>query len=154
MDGVVDIYMPDFKYWDEHASARLLKARDYPERARAAIREMHRQVGDLAIGEDRVARRGLLVRHLVMPGAEQDTANIMAWLAREISPDTFVNVMDQYHPDGRVTREPEKFAELARPLRPDEHRRALAAARAAGLARLDERDPHPRLRHRLRVLAW
>jgi putative pyruvate formate lyase activating enzyme len=151
MDGIVDIYMPDFKYWDATASARFLKAKDYPERARQAIVEMHRQVGDLEIGEDRLARRGLLVRHLVMPGALDDTRAIMEFLAREISPRTYVNVMDQYHPDGMVLRQPERYAALARATTAAEHAGALELARAAGLSRIDVRDPHPRLRRRARV---
>jgi putative pyruvate formate lyase activating enzyme len=151
MDGVVDIYMPDFKYWDPHRSARLLKAKDYPEQARAAVREMHRQVGDLASDEDGLARRGLLVRHLVMPDGLGDTAEIMRWLAAELGPDTYVNVMDQYHPDGLVARQPQRYPEIARPLREAEHFQALDLARAAGLRRIDQRDPHPKLRHKLRL---
>jgi putative pyruvate formate lyase activating enzyme len=150
LDGVVDIYMPDFKYWDTRSSARYLKAKDYPEVARAAIREMHRQVGDLVVGDDGLARRGLLVRHLVMPEGLGDTAEIVTWL-HALSPATYVNVMDQYHPDGAVLRS-ERYRELARPTTADEHRRALALARDAGLTRIDERRPHPKLRARLRVI--
>ncbi|MBI4506541.1 MAG: radical SAM protein [Chloroflexi bacterium] len=151
LDAVVDIYMPDFKFWDAELARRYVGARDYPERVRHSIREMHRQVGDLAIDpETRLARRGLLVRHLVMPGFLDDSREIFRWLASEISPDTYVNVMDQYHPDGAVLRS-EKYAELRRLLRPDEHRQALALAGEAGLQRIDERRPHPRLA--LRV-AW
>jgi putative pyruvate formate lyase activating enzyme len=149
MDGVVDIYMPDFKYWDPTSSSRLMKARDYPEVARAAIREMHRQVGDLVIGDDGLARRGLIVRHLVMPDGLGETDRILHWLAEEISPGTYVNVMDQYHPDGRVVREPGRFPALERRITPAEHREALGLARDAGLARIDARRPHPKLRRRL-----
>jgi len=151
MDGIVDIYMPDFKYWEPRPSAKILKAKDYPEVARRIIREMHRQVGDLVVGDDGLARRGLLVRHLVMPEGLDDTAQIMRWL-HELSPATYVNVMDQYHPDGAVLRDPDRFKHLARPTTRDEHRRALALARDAGLHRIDERSPHPKLRSRLRVL--
>jgi putative pyruvate formate lyase activating enzyme len=150
MEGVVDIYMPDFKYWDVQRSARLLKAKDYPERARAAVREMHRQVGDLRIGDDGLAHRGVLIRHLVMPGALEDTAEIMNWLATELGPDTYVNIMDQYQPDGLVAREPQRYPEIARPLKQREHLEALRLTRAAGLSRIDERAPHPKLRERLR----
>jgi putative pyruvate formate lyase activating enzyme len=150
MDGVVDIYMPDFKYWDAAASARYLKAKDYPDRARAAVREMHRQVGDLVIDEEGLARRGLLVRHLVMPDGLEDTARIMKWLAADISPHTYVNVMDQYHPDGMVAREPQRYPALARPLREAEHTEAVRLVHEAGLHRLDVRHPHPRLRRKLR----
>lgn len=151
MDGIVDIYMPDFKYWDAKPSAKILKAKDYPEVARRVIREMHRQVGDLVVGDDGLARRGLLVRHLVMPEALDDTDQIMRWL-HELSPATYVNVMDQYHPDGAVLRDPDRFKQIARRTTRDEHRRALSLARDAGLTRIDERRPHPKLRSRLRVL--
>lgn len=147
LDGIVDIYMPDFKYWDPHRAARYLKAKDYPDVARRVIAEMHRQVGPLQIGEDGLARRGLLVRHLVMPGGLEDTREILRWLA-DLDPRTYVNVMDQYHPDGRVIRQPGKFPELERPLHAREHRAALELARAAGL-RIDTRKPHPRLRRGL-----
>ncbi len=140
----------DFKYWDPSTCARLLKAKDYPERARAAVREMHRQVGDLEVGPDRLARRGLLVRHLVMPDGLGDSAEIFAWLAGEVGGDTYVNIMDQYHPDGLVARQPERYPQLARPLRAGEHERALELARAAGLHRIDRRDAHPLLRQRMR----
>jgi putative pyruvate formate lyase activating enzyme len=150
MDGIVDIYMPDLKYLDPTLSSRLLKARDYPDVARAAIREMHRQVGDLEIGDDGLARRGLLVRHLLMPGSLDETERILRFLAEEISPDTYVNVMDQYHPDGRVVREPGRYPALERRITEDEHRTALRLAREVGLSRIDVRDPHPLLRRRLR----
>jgi len=147
MDGVVDIYMPDFKYWDAGASSRILKARDYPERARAAIAEMHRQVGDLETDSEGLARRGLLVRHLVMPGGLSESAAIFHWLA-DLSPNTFVNVMDQYRPEGKVAREPERYPTLARRTTQAEHRQAVELARTAGLTRLDERHAHPALRAR------
>jgi putative pyruvate formate lyase activating enzyme len=148
LDGVVDLYMPDFKYWDPALSSQLLKARDYPEVARAAIVEMHRQVGDLEIDDDGLARRGVLVRHLVMPGGGDETGRILRWLAEEVSPRTWVNVMDQYHPDGRVAREPGRFPALERRITDSELEHALLTARDLGL-RLDERAPHPKLRRRL-----
>ena len=153
MDGVVDIYMPDFKYWSSESAARILKARDYPDVARRTITEMHRQVGPLAFDAEGLARRGLLVRHLVMPGALEETREILAWVARELGPDTYVNVMDQYRPEGRVLREQERFAELTRELHAGEHAQALDHARRAGLTRIDVRRPHRRLRARLPVLA-
>ena len=128
---------PHFKYWDTHRAARYLKAKDYPEVARAAIAEMHRQVGSLDIDDDGLARRGVLVRHLVMPDGIEDTKQILSWLA-DLAPDTYVNVMDQYHPDGRVIREPNKFPELDRRLHQAEHNDALAAAHGKGL-RVDTR---------------
>jgi putative pyruvate formate lyase activating enzyme len=152
MDGIVDVYMPDFKYWDPHLAARHLKAKDYPEVARRAIREMRRQVGPLVVDDDGLARRGLLVRHLVMPGSVEDSAAIFTWLASELGADTYVNVMDQYRPEGSVLQSPEKFGELARSLRADEREAALERARRAGLARIDLRRPHPRLRRRFIIL--
>jgi putative pyruvate formate lyase activating enzyme len=153
MDGVVDIYMPDFKYWSPESAARLLKARDYPEVARRVIREMHRQVGPLTFDEEGLARRGLLIRHLVMPGALDETREILGWIARELGAGTYVNVMDQYRPEGRVLREPDRFAELTRALKQGEFETALDHARRAGLLRLDVRRPHPRLRARRPLIA-
>jgi putative pyruvate formate lyase activating enzyme len=144
LDGLVDVYMPDFKFWEPDTARRLAKAEDYPARAREAIREMHRQVGDLRFGPDGLARRGLLVRHLVMPGQTAEAAAIFGWLAREISPDTFVNVMGQYRPAHLVPRTADgtgrlRFEEIARPVEPGEVLAARRAARAAGLYRFDER---------------
>ena len=149
LDGIVDIYMPDFKFWKPETALDLARARDYPDRARDAIREMHRQVGPLAFGPDGLARRGVLVRHLVMPGQEDEAAAIFDWLAREVSPDTYVNVMGQYRPDhqvGRIALNGNlKYAGIDRAPRRQEMEAALAAARRAGLWRLDERRPHPLL---------
>ncbi len=136
LDGVVDIYMPDFKFWDPQWAERYAGAADYPERAREAIREMHRQVGDLAVDEDGVARRGLLVRHLVLPERAAGTAEVGRFIADEISVDTYVNIMEQYHPAGRLDR----LGPLARRITRAEYEEVLAAARAAGLWRLDARN--------------
>jgi putative pyruvate formate lyase activating enzyme len=137
MDGVVDIYMPDFKIWDARLALKYLLARDYPEAARRAIREMHRQVGELKMDEHGLAKRGVLVRHLVMPGGVAGTREIMKFLAREVSPHTYVNVMAQYHPAWKVSSE--KFGEINRRLTPREYAAAVAAAQEAGLYRFDER---------------
>jgi uncharacterized Fe-S radical SAM superfamily protein PflX len=142
MDGIVDIYMPDFKVWDRDVAKRYLKAPDYPEAARAAIREMHRQVGPLAMDEQGLAKRGVLVRHLVMPGMLEETRQIMTWLARELGPDTYVNVMGQYYPAGAVSAE--KYPEINRKLVGAELDEARRLAREAGLWRLDERRPRRR----------
>jgi putative pyruvate formate lyase activating enzyme len=143
VDGLVDVYMPDFKFWERETARRLCKAKNYPEVARAAIREMHRQVGDLRFGADGLARRGLLVRHLVMPGQTDEAAAIMKWLAEEISPDTYVNVMGQYRPDyevGGIARDgTPQYAEIDRPPTRREIEDVTAAARAAGLWRFDVR---------------
>ncbi len=137
MDGLVDIYMPDFKYWREEMTKTYLKSPAYPAAARAALKEMHRQVGDLDFDESGLARRGVLVRHLVMPDAREDTRAIMRFLAEEISPDTYVNIMDQYRPEGRVG--PQKYSEINRRITSRELEEAYEAARDAGLHRFDER---------------
>jgi len=147
LEGIVDVYMPDFKFWKPETALRLCLARDYPERARAAIAEMHRQVGPLKLGRDGLARRGVLVRHLVMPGQTDEAAAIFEWLAREVSPDTYVNVMAQYRPEHKVGTPARdglvRFPDLGRrPSRP-ELEAAYAAARSAGLWRFDERRPRP-----------
>ena len=141
LHGLVDIYMPDFKVWDRESARSLLKAKDYPERARQAIREMHRQVGVLRFGTDGLARRGLLVRHLVMPGQAEQAKQIFGWLARELTPDTYVNIMDQYRPAFQVgaPQSRGRYDAIGRPPRRGEIRAALAAARAAGLHRIDRR---------------
>jgi putative pyruvate formate lyase activating enzyme len=111
--------------------------------ARAAIREMHRQVGPLVCDEHGLARRGLLIRHLVMPGALDETEAILRWIAAELGPDTYVNLMDQYHPAGRVSAD--RYPEIDRRLDDSELREAQRIARDLGLRRLDERRPHPLL---------
>ena len=137
LDGIVDIYMPDFKYWSEERAGTYLTAPDYPERARAAFREMHRQVGDLVCDEDGIAQRGMLVRHLVMPGGTEETREIMRFLADELSPDTFVNIMDQYHPENRVGGG--RFEAIDCRITSDELAEAYGAAEEAGLHRFDQR---------------
>jgi putative pyruvate formate lyase activating enzyme len=132
LDGVVDIYMPDFKLWDPQPCAKYLRARDYADAARAAIKAMHEQVGVLRMDEDNLALRGVLVRHLVMPGMLEDTQAILRWLATELSPDTYVNLMDQYHPAHKAEREPQ-FAEINRRLSHAEFSRAMELAGDAGL---------------------
>ena len=97
LNGYVDIYMPDAKYWDEAAARELSSAPDYPEVMRQALKEMHRQVGDLII-EDGLATRGLLVRHLVLPGGLAESLDVIDFIAREVSANTYMNVMDQYRP--------------------------------------------------------
>lgn len=102
LDGLVDIYLPDFKVWKDSTSKRLLKADHYAEAAMESIKAMHDQVGDLCFTPDGIAKKGLLVRHLVMPGYELEGQEIMKWLAGNISRDIFVNIMEQYHPDAHV----------------------------------------------------
>lgn len=133
LDGVVDIYMPDMKYGDSAAAKRYSQVPDYWEVNRAAVREMHRQVGDLVLDADGIAPRGLLVRHLVLPGDIANTARVLEFIAREISPQTYVNLMDQYRPCYRAAETPP----LDRPLSVEDYRRAVALARRCGLTRLD-----------------
>jgi putative pyruvate formate lyase activating enzyme len=137
LDGVVDIYMPDFKMWNPVNSLRYLKAKDYPQVARNAIREMHRQVGVLRMDERGIAKRGVLVRHLVMPDRLAGTKEIMTFLAEELSPDTYVNLMGQYHPAGKVSAV--NYAEINRRVTVEEMREAYRLAGEAGLWRFDER---------------
>jgi putative pyruvate formate lyase activating enzyme len=129
LDGIVDIYMPDLKFWKAETARELAKAGDYPVVAQAAIKEMHRQVGDLVVDEHGLAQRGLLVRHLVMPGGLDETRQILRFLCQEVSPDTFVNVMSQYRPEGLAGRYPP----IDRPLAPRESREALKIAQQEGL---------------------
>ena len=136
LDGVVDIYMPDFKIWDPEKAHRYLKARDYPEVARRVIKEMHRQVGVLKFDEHGLAKRGVLVRHLVMPGDVAGTEHILRFLAAEVAPDTYVNIMAQYYPAGMVSSE--RYPEINRRITSQEYWRAIRLAEELGL-RLDER---------------
>ena len=136
LEGIVDIYMPDFKFWDKDLAKRYAKAPDYPEVAQKAILEMYRQVGDLVMDDEGVAVKGLLVRHLVMPGSLEETRGILRFLAREVSVDTYVNVMDQYRPCGEACHCPP----IDQTLTGDEYQQALKLARDAGLQRLDEKD--------------
>jgi putative pyruvate formate lyase activating enzyme len=138
MDGLIDIYMPDFKFWEGEMARRYVRAPNYPEAARRAIKEMHRQVGPLVVDEDGLALRGVLLRHLVMPGEIAGTRHIMHWIAQELGPETYVNVMAQYYPAGKVTDT--EHAEINRAITREEFREALAAARAAGLPHLDQRS--------------
>lgn len=133
LDGIVDIYMPDFKFWDNEVAWRTCRVKDYRERASEAFKEMHRQVGDLVIDEHGLAVSGLLVRHLVMPNDLAGTREVMHFLAEEISPHTYVNVMDQYRPCGMVQED----EELSRAVTRKEYDAAMQAAREAGIHRFD-----------------
>lgn len=102
MDGLVDIYLADFKVWEPSTSKRLLKADDYADVAKESIKAMHAQVGDLCFTPDGIARQGVLLRHLVMPGHEEEGKHIIRWLAENVSKDLYVHVMEQYHPRAHV----------------------------------------------------
>lgn len=133
LDGIVDIYMPDFKYSDRKYSSRYSDAADYPEVAKEAIKEMHRQVGDLQIDGNGVARRGLLVRHLVLPEDVAGTSEVVRFIAEEISKDTYINIMDQYHPCFKAFDNPP----LDRRITDKEYSDAIKYALKAGLKRID-----------------
>lgn len=136
LDGIVDIYMPDMKLWTPEAARRYLRRADYPSVARRAIREMHRQVGVLVTDERGIARRGVLLRHLVMPGLTEETARILEWVASELGPGTYVNLMAQFRPDHLVA--PARYGEIDRRVTRSEYLGALQLARGLGL-RVDAR---------------
>ncbi len=135
LDGIVDIYMPDMKYGDSATAHQYSHVRDYTEINFAAVREMHRQVGDLRLDKDGIAQRGLLVRHLVLPDDLAGTEAVMAFLARDVSRHTYLNLMDQYRPCYRAEDNPP----LDRPLSRQEYQQALDLAAKYGLDRLDSR---------------
>jgi putative pyruvate formate lyase activating enzyme len=134
MDGIVDIYMPDFKYWSPSLSKKYLKAEGYPSSARAALKMMHEQVGPLVVDADGLAVRGVLLRHLVMPGGLEETRAILEWVARELGTDTFLNLMDQYRPAGKVRGT--SYPEIGRRLASGEFRAAHRIAHDLGFRRL------------------
>jgi putative pyruvate formate lyase activating enzyme len=136
MEGVVDVFMPDIKLWTREHARRYLGKREYADVMRANVKEMHRQVGDLVLDDRGLARRGLIVRHLVMPGLLDETEAILRFVADEIGPDTYVNLMGQYYPAGRT----DKFEEIDRRPRRDELERAFEIADGLGLKRLDPRS--------------
>jgi putative pyruvate formate lyase activating enzyme len=142
LDGVIDIYMPDMKYSDRYIARRYSKIGNYPEVNRAAVKEMHRQVGDLVVDANGIAQRGLLVRHLILPHNLAGTSDIVRFLAEEVSVDTYLNLMDQYRPAYKIHGDPQ----LNRPLKAEEYQEALELARSAGLRRLDQR--------RSRLIIW
>ena len=126
------------RVWESSSARRLARAADYPEVARAALLEMQRQVGILRFGPDGVARRGVLVRHLVMPGYVDESAAIFGWLHDSVSPDTYVNIMGQYRPEHRVPGA-ERYADIDRRPGRQEMAAVFEAARTAGLWRFDKR---------------
>jgi putative pyruvate formate lyase activating enzyme len=135
LDGIINIYMPDMKYANANIALKYSKIRNYPRVNQAGIREMHRQVGDLQIDEQGIATRGLLVRHLILPYNIAGTSAVVHFLADEISRDTYLNLMDQYHPcfNARL------YPRLSRPITPQEYQTAVNLAHEAGLFRLDSK---------------
>jgi putative pyruvate formate lyase activating enzyme len=141
MEGIVDIYMPDLKIWTPAGARRYLRMPGYPQAARQAVTEMHRQVGPLQFAEDGMARRGLLVRHLMMPGMLEDTRSILRFVAQELGIGTYVNLMAQYHPAGLVGSDHrDGYPEIARQPNREEYDRAIEFAGELGLKRLDPRS--------------
>ena len=134
MEGIVSIYMPDFKYWNVEKSKYYLKTPEYPATARKVIKEMYRQVGDLIMDEQGLAQKGLLLRHLVMPGSPEESRNIFEFIANEISPATLVNIMWQYYPAGIVNDR--RYPEINRRLKSGELAQAIELAKNAGLTRI------------------
>lgn len=143
--GVVDVYLADLKYGDSESARRYSRAPGYFEAACAAIKEMHRQVGDLAVDADGVARRGLLVRHLVLPGGIAGTGSAMRFLAEEVSAATYVNLMDQYRPCYRASEHPE----IARRPTAAELGNAVREAWEAGIRKFDPDGLRPEVVERV-----
>lgn len=134
LDGVIDIYMPDFKFWDPDIADKACSAKDYSEHARNALAEMHRQVRDLVVDSSGIALRGLLVRHLVMPHGHAGTREVMRFIADKISKSTYVNIMFQYRPCGAAY----KFREFSANPSDRDFREAVKAAKEEGITRLDK----------------
>ena len=135
LEGVFDIYMPDFKFWDPKVADELCGAPDYPEVARRAFKEMHRQVGDLVLDDQGLAQTGLIIRHLVLPEGMAGTKNVMGFLATALSCNSYVNIMAQYRPCGRASEVPA----LQRSITDEEYSQAIEEAAQEGITRLDER---------------
>ena len=135
LEGIIDIYMPDFKFWDGAIADKTCQAADYPQIAQKAVAEMHRQVGDLAIDTQGLAYKGLLVRHLVLPEGAANTSQVMGFLATRISTNTYVNIMSQYRPCGKAFQTPP----LARSTTKEEFDEAMKQASKAGIKRFDKR---------------
>jgi putative pyruvate formate lyase activating enzyme len=134
LDSVIDIYMPDMKYSNPQVGLHYSKIRDYPSHNRAAVREMHRQVGDLQLDERGLARHGLLVRHLLLPNGLSGTAEVVRFLADEVSTETYLNLMDQYRPVYNA----KLFPRINRPITEEEYHSAVQLAYQAGLHWLDQ----------------
>ena len=143
LDGVFDIYMPDFKFWDSQVAQNACDAADYPQVARKAIIEMHRQVGDLQIDDAGIAQRGLIIRHLVLPDGLAGTRGIMRFIAQKISPNSYVNIMSQYRPCGRAG----ELKGFNSALSTEDFHAAVQAAKEEGINRLDQ--PHRRFLFRV-----
>jgi len=145
LDGLVDVYLPDFKFWHAATSQRLCKARDYPEVARRIITLMHRQVGDLVFDSNGLAKKGVLVRHLVMPSYVDEGKSILSFLAKDVSKDTYINLMEQYRPtfkvgegENRARTGFTKYEEIDRPVQDSEMDQLRLHAQNIGLWRFED----------------
>ncbi|MGD1968515.1 MAG: radical SAM protein, partial [Desulfobacterales bacterium] len=138
LEGVFDIYMPDFKFWGREIAENACQASDYADVACRALKEMHRQVGDLVANDAGVAQQGLIIRHLVLPGGVAGTRNIMRFIAKEISARSYVNIMAQYRPCGRAA----EIKGLNTFLSPADYHKALQEATEEGITRLDQPRRH------------
>ncbi|WP_457577649.1 radical SAM protein [Desulfomarina sp.] len=136
LDGVIDIYMPDFKFLSPESARRYTGAADYPEIVKRAVIEMQRQVGDLQLDDRGLATHGLLVRHLLMPDAKEDSESIFAFLAERVSLNCHVNIMEQYRPCGMAR----DFPELGRTISAEYYNEMIAAAKKCGLAGIESND--------------
>jgi len=133
LEGVFDIYMPDFKYSDSEVAKRFSNAPDYPEIVKSALKEMHRQTGDLITDNKGIAQRGLIIRHLVLPENLAGTEEVMRFISSELSKDSYVNVMDQYHPAYKAN----EFLPLDRRITSEEYNSAIKTTKKYGLWRID-----------------
>lgn len=133
LEGIIDIYMPDFKFWSKESATRFAAAPDYPAITKTALKEMHRQVGELQLNDRQITSRGLLVRHLVMPGCLEETKEITKFIS-SMSPDTYVNIMEQYRPLYKAS----EYPPIDRPLSGDDFQKAISYARQAGLTNIDQ----------------
>ena len=135
LDGIVDIYMPDVKWADDQAAAKYSKAPHYWENVQESLTEMHRQVGDLQLGDDGLATDGLLVRHLVMPNHTDSATDVLTYLAEEVSTETFVDILAQYRPYYKAKSE-DFYSDISREITVEEYREVVDHARNVGLDRL------------------
>lgn len=134
LDGIIDIYLPDFKYSDDLMAAKYSSgAPGYPETTQQALLEMHRQVGTAKIAADGLIYRGLMIRHLVMPNRVAGTKAVIAWIAENLPKDTYLNIMSQYRPMHRAF----EYPQISRPITREEYEEAVGWAKEAGLTNLD-----------------
>lgn len=137
LDGLVDIYMPDFKFFGPEASRKFMRGPDYPGVAKYSIKEMHRQVGTLRTNDRGLAEKGLIIRHLIMPGETKDSKRILDWIAENLPRDTYVNIMDQYYPAAEVEDKPDQWSSINRKITREEYEEVREHARELDLINLD-----------------